>query len=103
MNKPKHIEQALRDALAASTAKAQALQKNIRDTQNLTPGAAPQASVRRDLVMQIQELENTLQYMGESHPRRQGDAMRLHQLKVLLGRWDQTLQLQSTLPKLKRR
>lgn len=103
MNKPKHIEQALRDALAASTAKARALEETIRDTQNLTPGAAPQASVRRDLLMQIQELENTLQYMGESHPRRQGDVMRLHQLKVLLGRWDQTLQLQQQLPKLKRR
>lgn len=97
--KPKHLEQALRDALAASTVKAQVLEQSIRETQNLSPGAAPQASVRRDLVMQIQELESTLQYMGDSHPRRQSDAMRLQQLKALLNRWDQTLQLQQTLPK----
>lgn len=103
MSKPKHIEQALRNALAVSTSTARALEESIRDTQNLTPGAAPQASVRRDLVMQIQELENTLEYMGDSHPRRQSDTLRLRQLKVLLGRWDQTLQLQQQLPKLNRR
>lgn len=103
MPNPKHLEQALRDALADSTIKARALEKTIRDTQNFAPAAAPQASVRRDLVMQIQELENTLQYMGEAHPRRQADTMRLHQLKVLLGRWDQTVQLQQQLPKHKTR
>jgi hypothetical protein len=103
MGKPIHLETVLRDALAASTAKAQALEKAIRETQNLTPGPAPQASVRRDLLLQIEELEGTLNYMGEGHPRRRNDVMRLAQLKILLTRWEQTLEVQQKWPKIRKR
>lgn len=51
------------------------------------PAALPLALSRGDILRQIEELEGTLYYMGELHPRRDEMRQRLSGLRTLLERW----------------
>jgi hypothetical protein len=53
------------------------------------------AGSRGDLVVEIQELEGCLYYMGSGHPQRDATRVRLESLKALLSRWDGPIQAPS--------
>lgn len=97
------IEEAILRATAKTMSHVEVARQYVRNTAEKVESAQPrgQNSLRTDLMMQIENLEQSLRYMGESHPQRAKSERQLQQLKVVLQRWEQVQQLQRKFTKLK--
>lgn len=97
------IEEAILQAAAKTISHAEVTRQYVRSTTEKIEATQPkgQNSLRADLMMQIESLEQSLRYMGESHPQRARSERQLHQLKIVLQRWEQVQQLQRKFTKLK--